>query len=189
MEVGQLCRFHIPDQGARVGQVAGESVYDLTASGLAPFATIASLLQASTEQPIGALLQDIDQSSLPAYTYAALDVTPDDSIPHLLPPVDRQEVWAAGVTYERSRDARMEFLRRTVASWQATLGLRTALDVGCGVGYFSAMLRDLGLSDADLLALRRLPDADYHAACSLVYVICDVDEAVVDFIAIGVALS
>jgi 2-dehydro-3-deoxy-D-arabinonate dehydratase len=26
----------------------------------------------------------------------------------LLPPVDRQEVWAAGVTYLRSRDARME---------------------------------------------------------------------------------
>jgi 2-dehydro-3-deoxy-D-arabinonate dehydratase len=26
----------------------------------------------------------------------------------LLPPVDEQEIWAAGVTYERSRDARME---------------------------------------------------------------------------------
>ena len=28
--------------------------------------------------------------------------------PHLLPPIDLQEVWAAGVTYERSRVARME---------------------------------------------------------------------------------
>ena len=28
--------------------------------------------------------------------------------PHLLPPLDLQEVWAAGVTYERSRAARME---------------------------------------------------------------------------------
>jgi 2-dehydro-3-deoxy-D-arabinonate dehydratase len=28
--------------------------------------------------------------------------------PHLLPPLDLQEVWAAGVTYERSRVARME---------------------------------------------------------------------------------
>jgi 2-dehydro-3-deoxy-D-arabinonate dehydratase len=28
--------------------------------------------------------------------------------PHLLPPIDLQEVWAAGVTYDRSRAARME---------------------------------------------------------------------------------
>src|SRR5205085_3327952 len=27
---------------------------------------------------------------------------------HLLPPIDHQEVWAAGVTYERSKEARME---------------------------------------------------------------------------------
>lgn len=30
----------------------------------------------------------------------------DDTTPHLLPPVRPAEVWAAGVTYERSRDAR-----------------------------------------------------------------------------------
>ncbi|MFB3905199.1 MAG: fumarylacetoacetate hydrolase family protein [Acidobacteriota bacterium] len=30
------------------------------------------------------------------------------SLEHLLPPLDRQEVWAAGVTYFRSRTARME---------------------------------------------------------------------------------
>jgi 2-dehydro-3-deoxy-D-arabinonate dehydratase len=32
---------------------------------------------------------------------------PDPARPHLLPPVRPAEVWAAGVTYERSRDARM----------------------------------------------------------------------------------
>lgn len=37
----------------------------------------------------------------------ARDVTPAD-IPGLLPPVQSQEVWASGVTYERSREARME---------------------------------------------------------------------------------
>jgi 2-dehydro-3-deoxy-D-arabinonate dehydratase len=103
----QLCRFHLPDRGARIGQVVGESVYDLTASGLAPFATITALIQASTEQPVGALLQAIGLSSLPVYTYTALDVVPDDPVPHLLPPVDRQEVWAAGVTYAWSREARV----------------------------------------------------------------------------------
>jgi 2-dehydro-3-deoxy-D-arabinonate dehydratase len=32
----------------------------------------------------------------------------DPSAVHLLPPIDRQEVWAAGVTYKRSQVARME---------------------------------------------------------------------------------
>ena len=45
-----------------------------------------------------------------------------------------------------TRDARMEFLRRVIPPWQPLLGLHTALDLGCGVGYFSTMLRDLGLS-------------------------------------------
>src|SRR5690606_13244560 len=31
-----------------------------------------------------------------------------DAMPTILPPIDRQEVWAAGVTYLRSRTARME---------------------------------------------------------------------------------
>ncbi|PYU94910.1 MAG: 2-hydroxyhepta-2,4-diene-1,7-dioate isomerase, partial [Acidobacteria bacterium] len=37
-----------------------------------------------------------------------LDVAPDVRKPHLLAPVTKQEVWAAGVTYFRSREARME---------------------------------------------------------------------------------
>jgi SAM-dependent methyltransferase len=42
------------------------------------------------------------------------------------------------------REAEIEFLRRVIPSWQSKLALRTSLDMGCGVGYFSAMLRDLG---------------------------------------------
>jgi len=42
------------------------------------------------------------------------------------------------------REAEIKFLRRVIPAWQSALGLRTALDLGCGVGYFSAMLRDLG---------------------------------------------
>src|SRR5881296_314726 len=37
--------------------------------------------------------------------------TASAAAPHLLPPLDLQEVWAAGVTYERSRVARMEETR------------------------------------------------------------------------------
>ncbi len=71
-----------------------------------------------------------------------------------------------------TRDARMEFLRRTIASLQSPLELRTALDMGCGVGYFSALLRDLGLAvtavDARAEniaeARRRHPDVEFHVA-------------------------
>jgi 2-dehydro-3-deoxy-D-arabinonate dehydratase len=37
-----------------------------------------------------------------------LDRAPSPDVPYLLAPIDEQEVWAAGVTYLRSRDARME---------------------------------------------------------------------------------
>jgi 2-dehydro-3-deoxy-D-arabinonate dehydratase len=39
---------------------------------------------------------------------AQADGPPLDSTGALLPPVDSQEVWAAGVTYRRSRDGRTE---------------------------------------------------------------------------------
>src|SRR5277367_1083079 len=43
-------------------------------------------------------------------TNAIRDVKPADGLApqDLLPPIGSQEVWAAGVTYYRSRDARME---------------------------------------------------------------------------------
>jgi 2-dehydro-3-deoxy-D-arabinonate dehydratase len=51
-------------------------------------------LYQAVEQEVGTLTADNDISSRLHQS--------------LLPPVDRQEVWAAGVTYLRSRDARME---------------------------------------------------------------------------------
>jgi 2-dehydro-3-deoxy-D-arabinonate dehydratase len=103
----QLCRFHLPNQGAHLGQLAAGSVYDLTASGRPPFASLTALLQVSLTTPIRVLLQEIDPSALPAYRYADLDRAPGADVIHLLPPVDRQEVWAAGVTYAWSREARV----------------------------------------------------------------------------------
>jgi 2-dehydro-3-deoxy-D-arabinonate dehydratase len=103
----QLVRFYSPDQGARLGRVAGGLVYDLTASGLARFATLSALLQASVTTPPRMLLEDVQLDDLPSIAYGDLDRTPADDVPHLLPPVDRQEIWAAGVTYEWSRAARV----------------------------------------------------------------------------------
>jgi 2-dehydro-3-deoxy-D-arabinonate dehydratase len=104
----QIVRFHLPGRGARLGGLAGGVVYDLTAGDRPHFAALTALLQASTQTEIGALLQGIELSALPSYVYAGLDCAPDPDVPHLLPPVDRQEVWAAGVTYAWSREARVK---------------------------------------------------------------------------------
>jgi SAM-dependent methyltransferase len=45
----------------------------------------------------------------------------------------------------KSREVKMEFLRQVIGPWISGYRLHTALDLGCGVGYFSAMLRDLGM--------------------------------------------
>lgn len=103
----QLCRFHIHGAGARLGLLRDETVYDVTASGHPHFASLAALLQASITTSLASLLHDVSLDQLPTYRYADLDREPTDDVPHLLPPVDEQEVWAAGVTYAWSREARV----------------------------------------------------------------------------------
>ena len=107
----QLCRFYLPGHGARLGLVAAGSVVDLTASRRPEYATLSILLRASVATPIQALLQRVSASALPAYAYVTLDHPPLAGVSHLLPPVDRQEVWAAGVTYAWSREARVREAR------------------------------------------------------------------------------
>lgn len=103
----KLCRLHLPDQGPRLGGLIAGTVYDLTASGLPQMATFTALLQASVTTSIESLLADADLSALPTYAHATLARPPAPDVPCLLPPVDRQEVWAAGVTYAWSREARV----------------------------------------------------------------------------------
>jgi SAM-dependent methyltransferase len=71
-----------------------------------------------------------------------------------------------------SRDARVEFLRRVITAWKSEHNLRTALDLGCGVGHFSVMLKELGLqvTAADVRpeniaeARSRISGVDFHVA-------------------------
>jgi 2-dehydro-3-deoxy-D-arabinonate dehydratase len=91
-----LCCYSVANRGdVRLGVIAGERVIDLADAG-GP----ASLREA-LQLPAGELL-------------AACRGARDHASPRLLAevtlhaPIDAQEVWAAGVTYLRSRDARME---------------------------------------------------------------------------------
>lgn len=89
-----LCRFLAGSElEARVGVVDGGSVHDLTPVGV---------------RRLDELLERSDLAHLLATARrAAPTAWPIDRV-RLLTPVEAQEVWAAGVTYLRSKQARME---------------------------------------------------------------------------------
>ncbi|MFM8358327.1 MAG: fumarylacetoacetate hydrolase, partial [Verrucomicrobiota bacterium] len=91
----KLCRFTTAaPPHPRVGvTLDGSQLHDLSAAGVP---SLAALLE--TEDP-AARVREALASGVPAEPLAGVT---------LLPPVDGQEVWAAGVTYLRSKKARME---------------------------------------------------------------------------------
>jgi 2-dehydro-3-deoxy-D-arabinonate dehydratase len=100
-----LCRFHHPDRGARLGLVAQGGLYDITAR----WPTLAEFLRWSGGVAnLDAELATFAESNTPLAQAADADRPPAPDRLHLLRPTDAQEIWAAGVTYERSRVAREE---------------------------------------------------------------------------------
>ena len=94
MTAVKICRFLAGDSVVRIGLADGDAaVVDLTPAGIT---TLSRVLESA--DPVG-LLNGIDRKNLPRFAIA--DVM-------LRPPIERQEVWAAGVTYLRSKTARME---------------------------------------------------------------------------------
>lgn len=89
----KLAKFQTVTGTVRVGIVDGDQIIPLHLEA-AGFSRLSDLLNAS--QPIAAA------RSLPTDQPISLDSV------ELLPPIDAQEVWAAGVTYKRSQTARME---------------------------------------------------------------------------------
>ena len=107
----QICRFFEPGAGPRLAAVVEDQVYDLTATGQPALASLEAWLGQVAAQGLSEASQHLT-NLLPqlqaAHRWADLQRRPDRSQAHLLPPLDRQEVWAAGVTYLRSRQAREE---------------------------------------------------------------------------------
>jgi len=91
----RICRFRLPSAptAPRVGVVEADRIVDLTALGAG---SLTSLLESA--RPV-ATVRSLAAASTVAHPLDAVG---------LLPPVERQEVWAAGVTYLRSKAARME---------------------------------------------------------------------------------
>jgi 2-dehydro-3-deoxy-D-arabinonate dehydratase len=89
----KLCRF-LHQGGTRIG-IAGERgvISDLTAAG------VKQLTPLLDRDDLASFLPSLAAQNLPQVHIA--DV-------RLLPPIERQEVWAVGVTYLRSKKARME---------------------------------------------------------------------------------
>lgn len=94
MAILKLCRFETSAQAPRAGLVLEDNrVLDLTAGG------VPSLTALLDDERMMSRLESLARAQLPEH--GLKDVT-------LLSPVERQEVWAAGVTYLRSKKARME---------------------------------------------------------------------------------
>lgn len=101
----RLCRFSDPQQGERFGVVREGMVYDVTGRWPTLTAWLHDTIQsADINQP----LEDAISGATPVASFADLDAPPQAELIALLKPTDEQEVWAAGVTYERSRIAREE---------------------------------------------------------------------------------
>ena len=100
-----LLRFADPEAGERIGVRIDDTVYDVTAQA----ASVGAWLR-SSEGRVEAAIGDLRaaaQSAVRHYAFDSMQAAPGSGL-HLLPPVDAQDVWAAGVTYERSRAARQE---------------------------------------------------------------------------------
>ena len=90
----KLAKFLHPSGEAGVARVEGDELWPLDLSS-GQYRSLFEILEADNPYEAAEFL------TIPDERHALEGVT-------LLPPIDNQEVWAAGVTYKRSRTARME---------------------------------------------------------------------------------
>ena len=101
-----LIRYSQPGDGPRLGVQRGDTVHDIGHC----FPALVDVFRDSigdVDGLIAAVSRAADDSSR-LFPASDLDKPPAADVTHWLPPVDEQEVWAAGVTYIVSREARQE---------------------------------------------------------------------------------
>jgi 2-dehydro-3-deoxy-D-arabinonate dehydratase len=89
----KLAKYQRPGGQPGVARVEGDQLLPLDLS-RGQFRSLFEILEAENPYEAAEFLTDGDRIPLASV--------------HLLPPIDQQEVWAAGVTYKRSKVARME---------------------------------------------------------------------------------
>ena len=102
-----LCRFRAAHGEPHLGLVVDGRAYDLSALGRPEYVSFEAWLRSAGGRAEGALeaLRAVpDRAQAICSADALLDLEQD---PRVLAPLDTQEVWACGVTYEMSREARM----------------------------------------------------------------------------------
>lgn len=101
-----LIRYFQPGVGARLGVLRGETVHDISHC----FPALVNVFRDSIGEVDGliAAVSRAAEDSTRRFPASELDNAPGADAAHWLPPLDEQEVWAAGVTYLDSRRARQE---------------------------------------------------------------------------------
>jgi 2-dehydro-3-deoxy-D-arabinonate dehydratase len=101
-----LVRVYHPDFGARLCARLDDAIYDISdyyRSTGAWLRTSSGRASEAVQELVALALQEGQ-----LFNAATFDQAPGPDHPHWLAPIEEQDVWAAGVTYERSREARQE---------------------------------------------------------------------------------
>ncbi len=102
-----LCRFRLAAAEPRLGLIADGQFYDLTALDRPEYATFAAWLKSASGRVSEAYAELAALAGAAAALCSADALLGPARYPQVLAPLDTQEVWACGVTYEMSRQARM----------------------------------------------------------------------------------
>jgi 2-dehydro-3-deoxy-D-arabinonate dehydratase len=97
----------VPGGGSRLGVYEDDTVQAIAPPDSSPVESFDALVElAGGRAGLTNVVRQLRRHG-PVFSYRDLDRAPSPEVPHLLLPVEPHEVWAAGVTYERSREARL----------------------------------------------------------------------------------